>query len=102
MTPINNSDTAWLIVSDYNQDNNLPYEELREDLANPNVCQWLREGYGLQPVETIIDMDDGDTVGSGAFLSGGVGGAGEENVGGNYWGASIGGIRSKVGGDHDY
>jgi hypothetical protein len=40
MIPINNSDTAWLIVSDYNQDNDLPYEELREDVANPNVNEW--------------------------------------------------------------
>ncbi len=40
MTPINNSDTAWLIVSDYNQDNNLPYEELREDVLNPDVNNW--------------------------------------------------------------
>ena len=37
MTPINNSDTAWLIVSDYNQDNNLPYEDLREDILNPQI-----------------------------------------------------------------
>ncbi len=40
MNPINNSDTAWLIVSDYNQDNNLPYEELREDIADPETNQW--------------------------------------------------------------
>ncbi len=35
MTPINNSDTAWLIVSDYNQDNGKFYEDLREDVLNP-------------------------------------------------------------------
>jgi hypothetical protein len=40
MTPINNSDTAWLIVSDYNQDNNLPYEDLREDILNPEINSW--------------------------------------------------------------
>jgi hypothetical protein len=37
MIPINNSDTAWLIVTDYNQDNNLPYAELREDILNPAI-----------------------------------------------------------------
>ncbi len=40
MKPINNSDTAWLIVSDYNQDNDLPYEELREDILNPQINNW--------------------------------------------------------------
>jgi hypothetical protein len=40
MTPINNSDTAWLIVSDYNQDNGKFYEELREDVLNPEVNQY--------------------------------------------------------------
>ncbi len=38
--PINNSDTAWLIVSDYNQDNNLLYDELREDILDPEIDQW--------------------------------------------------------------
>ena len=41
MTPINNSDTAWLIVSDYNQDNGKFYEELREDILNPEINNWL-------------------------------------------------------------
>jgi hypothetical protein len=43
MTPVNNSDTAWLIVSDYNQDNGLPYECLREDVLNPDISQWTFE-----------------------------------------------------------
>ncbi len=43
MIPINNSDTAWLIVADYNQDNNLPYEELREDIVNPEINQEVIE-----------------------------------------------------------
>ncbi len=43
MNPINNSDTAWLIVTDYNQDNNLPYEDLREDILNPEINQWVSE-----------------------------------------------------------
>jgi hypothetical protein len=37
MIPINNSDTAWLIVSDYNQENGKYHEELREDVSNPDV-----------------------------------------------------------------
>ncbi len=43
MLPINNSDTAWLIVSDYNQDNDLPHEELREDVLNPETNFWCWE-----------------------------------------------------------
>ncbi len=41
MIPINNSDTAWLIVTDYNQDNNLPYIDLREDVLNPEINDWM-------------------------------------------------------------
>lgn len=40
MIPINNSDTAWLIVTDFNQDNNLPYLELKQDIISPNVNDW--------------------------------------------------------------
>lgn len=43
LIPINNSDTAWLIVADYNQDNNLPYEDLKEDIISPNVDEWFLE-----------------------------------------------------------
>ncbi len=43
MLPINNSDTAWLIVTDYNQDNYIPFEELREDILNPETNQWHDE-----------------------------------------------------------
>jgi hypothetical protein len=42
--PINNSDTAWLIVSDYNQDNSIGYPDcLREDIACPDVDWWFQE-----------------------------------------------------------
>lgn len=42
--PINNSDTAWLIVSDYNQDNDIGYpEELREDIISPDINLWSSE-----------------------------------------------------------
>lgn len=38
MIPINNSDLAWLVVSDYNQDNGiLGAEELREDIYCPAI-----------------------------------------------------------------
>ncbi len=40
MIPINNSDTAWLIVSDYLQDNDYCYEDLREDILNPEINEW--------------------------------------------------------------
>lgn len=41
MIPINNSDTAWLITADYNQDKDIGFpEELREDVLNPEVNQW--------------------------------------------------------------
>ncbi len=43
MIPINNSDTAWLVVSDYNQDNGKYYEELREDIISPNVNDWVAD-----------------------------------------------------------
>jgi hypothetical protein len=51
MTPINNSDTAWLIVSDYNQDNDLYHEELRDDILDPDVNQqWSCEmNYDIIP-----------------------------------------------------
>ncbi len=50
MIPINNSDTAWLIVSDYNQENDLSYEDLREDVLDPDTGQqfcWEPRCYGV-------------------------------------------------------
>jgi hypothetical protein len=41
--PINNSDTAWLVVSDFNQENSLPSEDLRNDILNPDTEQWSPE-----------------------------------------------------------
>lgn len=44
MTPINNSDLAWLIVSDYRQDHDiLGAEELRDDINNPEINVWIFE-----------------------------------------------------------
>jgi hypothetical protein len=60
MVPINNSDTAWLIVSDYNQDNGKFYEELREDVYCPSINGWQWENF------------DGSVVGVGLYDVGGV------------------------------
>ncbi len=41
--PINNSDTAWLIVSDYNQDNNVGFpDDLRDEVVEikDNIWCW--------------------------------------------------------------
>jgi hypothetical protein len=66
MNPINHSDTAWLIVSDYNQDNGLFYEDLREDVLNPEISQWkfewrLYNGIGCITGDT--DAVGGTTIG---------------------------------------
>ncbi len=64
MTPINNSDTAWLIVADYNQENSIGYPEaLREDVLEvikDNVWCWENGVEG-----TGFGFDVG-SVGSGA------------------------------------
>ena len=57
MTPINNSDTAWLIVSDYNQDNDLPYEDLREDILNPEVDGWWWQHPSLVNFGVGVNLD---------------------------------------------
>lgn len=81
MTPINNSDLAWLVTADYNQDHNIPFaEELREDIYNPDVNDWVDREY------TAYDMIEYKKVGSRHHL--GVGSAGfsrivtEQNGGG--------------------
>lgn len=47
MIPINNSDLAWLVVSDYNQDNNIGFPDaLREEVSlhkDEENC-WSDEG----------------------------------------------------------
>jgi hypothetical protein len=66
MNPINNSDTAWLIVSDYNQDNDLFYEELREDILNPEMNDWYYEATQSEfdPYPGFTNFLAGRTVGS--------------------------------------
>jgi hypothetical protein len=56
MIPINNSDTAWLIVSDYNQEHSLPYIELRQDIISPDVNDW-------SPEQTNVNKHFGPTYG---------------------------------------
>jgi hypothetical protein len=56
MIPINNSDTAWLITTDYNQDNNLPYIDLRQDIISPDTNQWHYEnGHDAPQLGTLLD-----------------------------------------------
>jgi hypothetical protein len=54
MLPINNSDTAWLIVTDYNQDNNLLYEDLRNDILNPETNKWTYEYHGRHVGDNMV------------------------------------------------
>ena len=46
LIPINNSDTAWLIVADFNQDNSIGYPDcLRDDIISPNINDWDHHEY---------------------------------------------------------
>lgn len=48
MIPINNSDIAWLITADYNQDNDIGFPEaLRQDVLNPEINEFTYEHYML-------------------------------------------------------
>ncbi len=93
MTPINNSDTAWLIVSDYNQDNSIGYPDcLREDINNPEVNSWYYEFKRDYPsVGESAPISAG--VGLGSMIGGqnlvmnftyDVGGNAGDSVGGHY------------------
>jgi len=91
MIPINNSDTAWLIVSDYNQDNGKYYNELREDVYNPEVNEWdweftyINVGGGISNVNEHLHCASlvGDQI-DGA----GLGGVGDGCGGGYYVGGN--------------
>lgn len=53
MLPINNSDLTWLVVADYNQDNDIGYpDDLREDVDNPAINDW-HINYRLIGVGTV-------------------------------------------------
>lgn len=64
MIPINNSDTAWLIVADYNQDNNLPYEDLKNDIYCPAINDWMWEDYQSINIKSYFSVE-GYSVGGG-------------------------------------
>lgn len=104
MVPVNNSDLAWLIVTDYNQENDLPYEDLRNDILNPEVNDWsiyyVYETFGTASVGG--DRRDSSSVGCDignphlspmeelycGRLVGGIHDYGE-NVGGNHYGDRV-------------
>lgn len=69
MLPINNSDTAWLIVADFNQENDKSHEELRKDVISPDVNQWVYEN-GMHQVG-VGEIQVGDSlVGDKQFIVG--------------------------------
>lgn len=47
MIPINNSDLAWLIVADYNQENGEYHEDLRKDVIDPEINHHYQYEYYL-------------------------------------------------------
>jgi hypothetical protein len=100
MLPINNSDTAWLIVSDYNQDNNLLYNDLREDVLDPNINNWIwdwtmgniggMKGRGVGGLFRMYEV--GSNIWEGIHVGGnGVDGV---DVGGSFAGQLVGGYDS--------
>ncbi len=91
MLPINNSDTAWLIVSDYNQDNGKFHEELREDILDPETNHWIYlhrydkviGPVGISGYTSQGEVGDIDDAGVGGLCSKTVGFYDENYVGGN-------------------
>lgn len=92
MTPINNSDTAWLITADFNQDNNIGFPEaLREDIISPDVNGWEYEYLRFYEIRfSVGGLDCGCLVGNTTSTNMGLGvGWSEEyttgfHVGGNH------------------
>lgn len=61
MVPVNNSDLAWLVVSDYNQDNDIGFpDDLREDIYNPAIDQWTAQHIGIVESDRV-----GNSMGNG-------------------------------------
>jgi len=76
MIPINNSDTAWLIVSDYNQENDIGFpEQLREDVLEVNVNDWYYKNGMVLLYTSIHDPEVG-----GFAVGGSVGTANGDNA----------------------
>lgn len=83
MIPINNSDLAWLITADYNQDHNiLGAEELREDILDPEVDRWTWHDYvdgnpgARKGIREDIEHISQGYIGGHGFGGGKVGGCG--------------------------
>ncbi len=96
MTPINNSDTAWLIVADFNQENDKYHEELRDDVNNPEInnyhhiiLYYILTGFGIS-----------HDVGGGLKEQAGDGSIVGRRVGGNMRHTDRVGYRSGIG-DND-
>lgn len=109
MTPINNSDLAWLIVSDYNQDNNIPgADDLREDVYNPEINDWTAEhiyfGIGVTNRGCPHLVNPVGGIPTGHMDTGGIVGAeigqnvGQNSIAGSHVGDEMQGIY--VGGRH--
>jgi hypothetical protein len=96
MTPINNSDTAWLIVSDYNQENGISYEELREDVLNPEINQY----HHIILYYILLGVGISHNVGGGMKEQAGDGSIVGRRVGGNMRHTDRVGFRSGIG-DND-
>ncbi len=103
MTPINNSDTAWLVVSDYNQENNLPFEELREDILSPDINQWHYEYHnkvvGARCRSGLVGDIGGNTATTDTSR---VGREGFVCSVGSHLGKNVGGIADGVCGGYSY
>lgn len=98
MIPINNSDLAWLIVSDYNQDNDIGCPEaLRDDVNEPQVNDWRYE----YRADWIGGIPEGSYVGSGAIGTRNVGCDYPFQVGSNY-DSRVGIYPSHLAGGHHY
>ncbi len=73
MNPINNSDTAWLIVADYNQDNGRFHEDLREDVLNPEINDWKYDFISMSGGGSVGSVWAGASVGSDIIIGNAVG-----------------------------
>ncbi len=91
MIPVNNSDTAWLIVADFNQENGLPYEDLMEDVLNPEINEWCWQHDDYE--QSCGQKVGGDEDWMNSFrVYGSVGGRLQKEIGGAVDATSVGDI----------
>jgi hypothetical protein len=91
MLPINNSDIAWLIVSDYNQDNDIGFpDSLREDIVDPDINHWYWEWNKTIPIPGLNAVD-------GVGMFGAVGGGGSSYA--SLISGPVGSVYSVIGGE---